>query len=1197
MLRLCVRAATNPDASLPQLIKLIVGFSLVVLAEGFCAVASKQLISGTIIHGMVAEASLLVSSHVSHLGDDSAKGVDATTFFSGDFPRSLAYSRYLAMLPQGFSSLFCGVAILIAFLGPGALVGLAAMLFFVGASGQLSKEASKIEVPCNAARDRRLQQLRQVVEGMKAVKYYAWEDEFAQMLQRSRLDEVGHVRRMRSYMTGGISLGKCFPVIAAMLTLVTVAATHGGNIDAADAFATVAVFQTLRVGMITLPLSAMLLSMVSTVFDRVEAFMRQPALVAPPAIGDAGVAVRVHPNFRVDRSATFLRAAPDAGKAAPDDDKAVGKKVPLKEERKDEVPSETSSTDFTLSFTEILDVRCGTVCAVVGPVAAGKSTLLEALLGELRSAGDAEVERDAGYSPQTPFVCTGTIIDNVCLGRPFDEEMFRNACDMADLHRDFSKLALGRDTLVGERGVTLSGGQQHRVSIARAVYAEPRLVILDGSLAAVDAAVGRRIFEAIVAYVRAKPLERSAVVVLSQLHLLRDCDDIVCLDAGRVASRGRYDALLRADGAFSEFCRQYQNDDAEDEEEDDAATQNPILEDFSAPLALTKRLVSATGEDGGLISAESIAKGGVSARVFLDWGRSCGIGLLFLAAGGYVLSTLLLALNDLCLSAWANAKANGAFYMGSYAALSGLYLISVAAATQVLVQATTRGSTNLHQQCVDSLLAAPMSFFDATPSGRIISRFAADIEVLDLQFGNTVDAELTMATMFIMIIVALCIYVPVLIPMYFACSVLLVRHISQINGVNRNVRRLANNAVSPAVTNVAEADRGRVVARVLGCADFFVARQRSAMDTFLSAFFMANAVQNMAWAVAQVYCTVVAVSTVAVILLTNLVRADLQPIALTYALIVPYFAGMMCDLWLQATTSAASLERLFEYLPGRGLEEEAPRHVEPQDAQLVAQEWPSRGAVEFKQVDLRYRPGLSRSLRKCSFVLKGGERCGVVGRTGAGKSTIMMALFRLVEPCGGTVLIDGVDVSKMGLGLLRDRVAMIPQEAVILEGTGRSNVDPFGKYSDAECEAAIVKVGLSKSLLSQKLGPADALSIGERQLLAIARVVVRGARVVCMDEPTAHVDAATDAVVQRVVSLEFKSATFITIAHRLHTIIDYDQTLVLDQGNVVEFGRPADLVDAGGPFAQILDALGPAAVAKLRDIAKSADAARKADRN
>ena len=404
------------------------------------------------------------------------------------------------------------------------------------------------------------------------------------------------------------------------------------------------------------------------------------------------------------------------------------------------------------------------------------------------------------------------------------------------------------------------------------------------------------------------------------------------------------------------------------------------------------------------------------------------------------------------------------------------------------------------------------------------------------------------------------------------------------------MKRIANSAMSPVVTNVGEAVRGRLLGRVIGCEGFFIDRHLRACEHFLhasytsSSFMMCNALAT------QLIALTVSVTVALYVILDSSTNKDVAGIALTYAFLLPYFLSLASDMFMNCFSLLPALERIFEYLPSGNLTEEAPR-VLPTDVAAVTSGWPQAGDIVFDKVDMRYRHGQPRALKEMSVEIKSGEKCGIVGRTGAGKSSLLSALFRLVEPSGGAIRIDGVDVSQLGLKLLRESLAMIPQEAVLIEGTVRENLDPFSAFSTRQLELVLGKVGLAASMLSQQVGTGgDNLSVGERQLLAIARVLLkRGCKIYVMDEPTAHIDPATDAQLQKIIRRDFRDATLLTIAHRLHTVADFDKILVMDAGHLVEVGRPIDLLNsATGPFRKMVDALGPEAAAAIQEKAAAA---------
>ena len=1087
----------------------------------------------------------------------------------------------------------------------------------------LTLRGKALERPMTRARDWRVAGIKQAIDSIKAVKFYAWEEQYRDEIGRRRDAQLELSVAYRVFVILSINMGKCFPVVAGAITIITVASQRGGTISAAKAFGALAVFQTLRVGMIMLPLCLVLLNTMAATFQRIGDVLVAPEdpIPAPPADDKApavafqgAVLTRLKADGRNSRAASDI--APLAGAK-----EAAGGKAPLRkrastiqavpvvaypdddddDEAKDEarapavvvVDDDDDDAAFTLALDDVAIER-GAVAAVVGPVGSGKSTLVEAALGRVAATGRVRCARRVGFAPQDPFVATGTIEENILVGRPRDAALLAKAVRFASFERDLEILPDGAETVVGERGTTLSGGQQHRLGVARAVYGDPDLLLLDASLAAVDAAVARAIFDNVKRWTRDDP-KRAAVLVLSQLHFLPECDRVLVLEGGAVAADGPCEAVVAKDwpdgsfGAFLKATLDHPGDEGAAKSVDDLAgtTERPTAAATAATAAATEADASEA-----LVKQEKVSRGVVSATVLRNFFQAVGYWRVAAVVFGYVFAGAILAATDVVLAKWTSSRSTAPGYVAAYASGCAGYLVTLLGASYLGVLWTARGSRGMHTAALATVLGAPMGWFEANPSGRILSRFGADFDIVDIDWGNMFDGFLSMSTMFLMLVVMISAIVPVLIPVNLAVTAGLLRTLHVINVANRDVKRLANNAVSPLVTNAAEMSRGRVVSRALGCGAFFHERQRRTLDLMLSGFYTSSCISQAAYANATLWCSAMALCAALVVaLVPGLVSPSVAPVALTYALVSPYFASMMSEVYLQMSLMATSVERVGEYMPrdrGGAVPSEAPRFG---DADALADgageaPWPPRGRVEFDDVSLRYRPGLPLSLTRASFVLEPATKVGVVGRTGAGKSTLLVALFRLVDVAAGAVRIDGVDAAKLGLKLLRQRLCMIPQEAVVMTGTAKANCDPFGDFDDEQVADALEAVGLSRDLLHVHLGETS-LSTGERQLLALARALLRRSTVVAFDEATAHVDANTDAKIQKVIETQFPSSTLLAIAHRLHTVIKFDTIIVMDHGAVAEIGAPLRLLDeTSGPFATMTNALGAAAKDELRDLAR-----------
>ena len=569
----------------------------------------------------------------------------------------------------------------------------------------------------------------------------------------------------------------------------------------------------------------------------------------------------------------------------------------------------------------------------------------------------------------------------------------------------------------------------------------------------------------------------------------------------------------------------------------------------------------------------------------------------------------------------------------------------------------------MHSDCLTTVLRAPLGWFQSVPSGRILSRFGADMLIMDVNFGWMADGCLQMGLSALTILVVLSFTNVKLLVLCLAAMGTFFFLVKTNFGALREMKRIMNNNLSPVVTNVGEAVKGKEVARALGCNDFFVARHIRAMEDFLKASYVSSTLIQFNGISTQCVALTVSITVTLYVLLGPETDPQLAGIQLTYAFLLPYFLSLCSDMAMMWMSLLPVLERLFEYLPSGDLPSEAPRGVPEVDDGLAKQAWPQKGAIEFEGVAMRYRPDLPLFLKNFHMRIEGGDKVGVVGRTGAGKSTLLSILFRLTEAEAGRVTIDGVDVATVGLRLLRSSIAMIPQEPVLIEGSVRENLDPFGKFVDKELLAVLDRVGLtlgggggrdgrggargsgddesstkaldertssaasssSSSILDQQVGDGgESLSHGERQLLAVARVLLRKCKVYVMDEPTSNIDPATDEKLQRVIREAFDGATLVTIAHRLHTIADFDkvrldgrglvcldggliigdlftnlffasfcfflfffnyspsQVAVMENGELREMGPPADLLkDKKSAFATMVQALGADAAATI----------------
>ena len=879
-----------------------------------------------------------------------------------------------------------------------------------------------------------------------------------------------------------------------------------------------------------------------------------------------------------------------------------------------------------------LELAPRSLVGVVGTVGCGKSSLLALAWGEAQMArGELHVTTNTAMVPQKPFIIAGTLLDNILMGRTHDAAKVHAVLEAAALITDMAQLPHAELTEVGERGVTLSGGQQQRVALARALYGEPRLLLLDDPLSAVDTRTAKVLLSALTDYIQNESAGRAALLAVNQSHHLRAFNRVLVLDGGTkgvlqdgpvdellAEGGGRLASMLQAagGGATVDALVAAPPESAPPAADANASTNTAIAAATSATTANDGDAPAPAAEPiAALVSKEMKAEGGYGSALLLQYLRALGwrwialyLVLLFVAFACYLLADLWLvawirsssaaALSSNQTAAEGNVSSSGSgrglggsltldlvgvaphSYMLAYVGLVLLHTVCVMLTSLVFVYAAARASLTLYSDVMRRLIYAPMSWYDGTPSGRIISRLGSDMGIIDKKLSQDVDTLLQM--------VAMCctLFVYMIATSWILCAVGLVVAVVfcaltwLADCSTREVRRIATNAVSPIMTTTSEAKSGAALIRCMGFTRFFADRQARFVESWAHVIYIMRCL--MAWAnlASTAVVFIMSTSTAFYIMATRSERPrEASSLTLTYAVMLPYFLAIVSENFVTVRTSFAALERLSQYLE---LPQE-PAHTLPTDPPRG--QWPNDGAIEFQTVSLRYRPGLPLALHDFTMRVAGGSRVGIVGRTGAGKSTLILALFRLVEPTSGTIRIDDVDVLQMGLRALRRAITIIPQDPVLHQGTVGHNLDPFGAQPEGVLRDALRRSQLPEDMLIQEVSKGGAnLSSGERQLLCFARSLLEDAKILILDEATSNLDEASDASIQMLLRNEFGAHTVLTIAHRLLTVIDYDSLVVMGGGQLIEQGAPRELLARdNGVLAAMAKALGVAGEAALRD--------------
>lgn len=740
------------------------------------------------------------------------------------------------------------------------------------------------------------------------------------------------------------------------------------------------------------------------------------------------------------------------------------------------------------------------------------------------------------------------------------------------LQADLDMLPNGDQTEIGERGITISGGQKQRLNIARAIYFDADIVLMDDPLSAVDAHVGRHIFDnAILGLLGNK----CRILATHQLWVLNRCDRIVWMEGGKIQAVDTFTNLMNNHKGF----QQLMETTAVEKKEDDGDEEEEKKEESKEGDGHKKKKKGA-----GLMQQEERAESSVPWSVYAAYIRASGsllnapfaIFLLLLSQGANIMTSL-------WLSYWTSDKfglSNGT-YIGIYAGLGALQAIIMYAYSVLLSILGTKSSKVMLRDAVTRVLRAPMSFFDTTPLGRITNRFSRDVDVMD---NNLTDAirmysfTIAMVTsIFALIIAFFHFFAVALVPLY----ILFVLAASYYRASAREVKRYESVLRSHVFAKFGEGLTGVASIKAYGLKQRFIDELRVSIDEMNAAYYLTFS--NQRWLSVRVDTIGNAlVFTVGILVVTSRfsVNPSIGGLVLSYILAIVQMLQFGVRQLAEVENGMNAVERLRYY--GTQLEEEAPLHTVE-----VRESWPEKGEIVFDNVQMRYRDGLPLVLSGLSMHVRGGERIGIVGRTGAGKSSIMSTLFRLVEISGGSITIDGVNISTIGLHDLRSRLAIIPQDPTLFRGTVRTNLDPFSEHTDLELWSALRQADLapadgdthttttttnaageetttenndSRITLDTPVEE-DGLnfSLGQRQLMALARALVRNSRIIVCDEATSSVDMETDAKIQNTIATGFRGKTLLCIAHRLRTIVGYDRICVMDAGGIAELDSPLEL--------------------------------------
>ncbi|XP_072883234.1 ATP-binding cassette sub-family C member 4 isoform X1 [Hemitrygon akajei] len=1065
-------------------------------------------------------------------------------------------------------------------IGPSCLAGIAVLLILMPLQTLFGKWFSVLRSKTAVLTDDRIRTMNEVISGMRIIKMYAWEKSFTTLITQIRKKEIAKV--LQSSYLRGLNMASFF-VASKIIVFFTflVYVLLGNTITASRVFVTVSLYGAVRLTVtLFFPAAIQTASEGMISIRRIKEFLILEEIKKP----------NEDVNNRENEYSVHLQDLTCYW------DKTM------------EAPS-LQNISFSLKPGELL--------AVIGPVGAGKSSILAALLGELsKDSGILDVKGKIAYCAQQPWVFPGTVRSNILFGKEYQKAKYEKIITACALKKDLELLQDGDLTQIGDRGATLSGGQKARVNLARCVYQDADIYLLDDPLSAVDAEVGKYLFEqCITGILKNKP----RILVTHQLQYLSAASQIIILKEGRVVESGKLNQLIKSGVDFAHLLKQHEEDEQADLHsttklmKERTLSQTSVLSLGSSTQSHKESTVELSGETAfSAVPEESRTEGSISFTVYKKYflaGANCFMSLILL--GLYLLAQVSYILQDWWLSYWATNQKNlniteGAspnnttqvldidFYLGTYAGLTISVLLFGVVRSLLIFKVLVNASQDLHNKMFTSIIKAPVLFFDKNPIGRILNRFSKDVGHLDDLLPYTfMDFFQIFLQILSVIAVAVSVIPWILIPITPLVIIFFFLR-SYFLETSRDIKRMETTTRSPVFSHLSSSLQGLWTIRATRTEQQFQAKFDEHQDLHSETWFLFLTTSR--WLAVRldglcaIFVTVVAFSS---IFIANQLDAGQVGLVLSYSITLMGMFQWGVRQSAEVENLMTSVERVLDYSE---LESEAAwesRKPPPGD-------WPNQGSVTFENVNFGYSPDSEPVLKDLNLTIRPKEKVGLVGRTGAGKSSLISALFRLAEP-EGKIMIDGIVTSELGLHDLRSCMSIIPQDPVLFTGSMRKNLDPFDEHADETLWNALEEVQLKEvveelpnKLMTELAEAGSNFSVGQRQLVCLARAVLRKSKILIIDEATANVDPRTDKLIQKTIREKFELCTVLTIAHRLNTIIDSDRILVLDQGRVAEYEEPYVLLENKDGFLyRMVQHLGKTEAIALTNIAKEVHLKRK----